>query len=724
MSKKKEPPAPGEPRFFNRELSWVEFNGRVLDQAEDGETPLLERLKFLAIYANNLDEFFMIRVAGVHSQVVNGLEGRGPSGLTPRRVLAELEEGLARQADRLYRNFKELSRELHDKRGFALRDISDLSEEDVPRLKRIFKEEYESLLTPMGMDQSRPFPFTKGKSLFIFLRISSEDGTKEHHAVIPVPAMNRLIKIPHRPGQYLLLEDLIRLFADRLFHGYSVAESAVFRVTRDADLDIAEEEVADLLSALESQLKQRERGDAIRLELTSDVSPEAAEILKENLGMMDSPFVFIPDGPLDLTFLFGLNPAVLASEAPLPSAGKAPREPLTDEPMPPLLPSWFPEDRDAGELFSLISEKDRWIHLPFHSFEPVTALIEEAAADPRVLALKMTLYRTSGRSRIVSALKKAADAGKQVTVLVELKARFDEAQNINWAKELERAGCHVVYGLVGMKIHAKMTLIIRRGDEGIERFVHLGTGNYNEKTAALYTDIGFFTARKRYGKEVGEIFNVLTGFSEPPRWKTLICSPLDLRDFTLSLVDREMENVKAGGEGRIWAKMNSLIDIKVITKLYEASQAGVKIQLLVRGMCRLVPGVPGLSENIRVTSVVGRFLEHSRVYRFYNQGKEDLYLSSADWMERNLDRRIEVLFPIKDAEMRAEIIRHMTVYEEDNKNTYILLSDGVYHKKEPAPEEKSLWAQKEIYAILKDKEAEARKERRSFRLAGKEGEKL
>ncbi len=694
-----------EGRFFNRELSWVEFNIRVMDQADRGDTPLMERLRFLAIYANNLDEFMMVRAAGIRSQVLSGLKRRDPSGRTPAEVLEALASRLQEQHRRLYAIYRRLEEDLPASSGVNLVSPGALGAEEVSQLRDIYQREYESLLTPMGLDVSRPFPFTQGKALFLMIRIAAEEGAAPasggpHYAVIPVPTGPRLIPLPGRRGTYILLEQLIRLFCGSLFRGYRVEETAVFRVSRDADLDIREEEVADLLSALEDQIRQRERGDVIRLETSSDIPPDMLEILQGQLPFQDPRFHFSAEGPLDLTFLFELSGPPEQHYAPLP----------------PVLPAWFDEQRQPGELFSVLEEQDRWIHRPFHSFEPVTALIEEAAADPGVLAVKMTLYRTSGRSRIIQALQKAAAGGKQVTVLVELKARFDEAQNITWAKELERAGCHVVYGLVGMKIHAKMTLIIRRTPDGIRRYVHLSTGNYNENTAKVYTDIGLFTARRRFGKEAGEIFNVLTGFSEPPRWKNLVCSPLDLRDYTQSLIDREIENARQGQPAQIWAKMNSLIDCRIIEKLYEASGAGVQIQLLVRGMCRLVPGRKGLSANITVRSIVGRFLEHSRIYWFSNNGEGALYLSSADWMERNLDRRVEVLFPVKDPAMRAELSQYMCLYDRDSLDAYRLKPDGRYET-----ERKGHRAQQEIYEAVERQHVQGIQERRAFRVAGQSG---
>ncbi|MCK4797768.1 MAG: polyphosphate kinase 1, partial [Spirochaetes bacterium] len=523
-------------------------------------------------------------------------------------------------------------------------------------------------------------------SLNILINLKEQKKEEDLFAVIPVPSTNRFIPIPGDDSnqKFIYIEELIKLFADTIFKGYDIIQTCTFRVTRDAELSIDEEDAVDLLSEIEVQLKKRAKGTPIRLEIESSANNKLVEYLSQKIKFREG-FYFSIDGPLDLSSFFDIV-SINGFDH------------LKQEIFHPVPPKEFQDQKI--NIFNIISEKDRLIHLPYESFDPVIRFIEEAALDKNVLAIKLTLYRTSGDSPIISALKKAAENGKQVTVLVELKARFDEAQNIIWAKQLEKAGCHVVYGLVGLKTHCKMALVVRDEEDGIKRYLHLSTGNYNEKTAKIYTDIGLFTAKKSFGRDASSIFNLLTGFSDPPRWKKLVCAPLDLRDFFLEKIDIEIKNVKNGGKGKIIAKMNSLIDTKIIEALYKASKVGVNIQLIVRGMCRLRPQVKGLSENISIISVVDRFLEHSRIYYFNNSGEENVYLSSADWMERNFDGRVEALFPIEDADLIKEIKKYLEITLKDNQKARILQQDGMYIRKKQKNNEEIINSQKEIYNYI------------------------
>jgi len=674
-------------KYFNRELSWVEFNYRVLEEALDKNNPLLERLKFCAIFSNNLDEFFMVRIAGIVSQVNSDYNKLNPAGFTPKEMLEKLHARIKELVNIEYNILKNEIIEGLEKEGFKFYTANNIPKNYIPALRDIFLKKLFLILTPMAIDQARPFPFLKGKSLNILINLKSPKKEDDLYAVIPVPASNRFIQIPDETGisqKYIYIEELIKLFVKEIFKGYEIIETCNFRITRDAELSIDEEDVIDLLSAIEDELKKRVRGAPIRLEVESKTSDKMVDYLLEKINVYKG-FYFSIDGPLDLSSFFEI--------ASIDNFDHIKQEPLI-----PIMPIDFIDNKSS--IFEIISVKDRLLHVPYESFDPITKFIEEASTDKKVLAIKITLYRISENSPLINALKKAAENGKQVTVLVELKARFDEERNINWAKELEKAGCHVIYGLVGLKIHAKIALVVRDEEDGIKRYIHLSTGNYNDNTAKIYTDISIFTCKKSFGRDASSIFNLLTGFSQPPRWKKLVCAPLDLRNFFLEKIRIEIENVKKGAKGKIIAKMNSLIDIKIIDELYKASKAGVKIILIVRGMCRLIPQLKNLSDNITVISIVGRFLEHSRIYYFYNIGEEDIYLSSADWMERNLDNRVEILFPILDIDLKQEILDVLDILMKDNVKSRILHPDGMYYRLKPKDGDKIVNSQKETYKFI------------------------
>jgi polyphosphate kinase len=670
-------------RYFHRELSWIEFNYRVLEEALDTSVPLMERLKFLSIYFNNLDEFIMVRIANLVSQSESGYPLKDESGLHPDQALEKAQTRLKQLNDLAYSCLKKEILPSLAKHGLHFYTAKTLPEKYKPQIEDVFLKKYFMLLTPMAIDQARPFPFLAGTKLNILVTLHKKEKSQTLFAIIPVPTRNRFIPVGSDSSgkEFIYIGELIKLNLHHLFKGYTVEDCTTFRITRDAEMSVDEEDAINLLSAIENELKKREKGRPIRLEIEKSCSKEMEDFLSERIQYYNN-LLFKVDGPVDITSFFQI----------VFSPGN---DELKDDPWKPVLPPAFSDEERS--IFDIINEKDHLLHLPFDSFDPVTRLIDEAADDPGVLAIKMTLYRTSGDSPIIAALKRAADNGKQVTVLVELKARFDEAQNIGWAKLLEKAGCHVVYGLVGLKTHCKMALVVRDEENGIARYIHLSTGNYNDKTARIYTDIGYFTSKKSFGRDVSSVFNVITGYSEPPRWKKLVCAPLDMRNFFLEKIKIEIDSVKKGGKGLIIAKMNSLIDIKIIDALYEASQADVTVQLIVRGMCRLVPGVKGLSENISVISIVDRFLEHSRIYYFLANGNDEIYLASADWMERNFDRRIETLFPIEEPELKKEILDILDVSLDDNIKARILQPDGSYLRKTAGKSKKTVHSQLELY---------------------------
>ncbi|MGL4820901.1 MAG: RNA degradosome polyphosphate kinase, partial [Bacilli bacterium] len=614
--------------YHNRELSWLEFNRRVLEEAMDLEHPLMERMRFLSIFSSNLDEFFMVRVAGLLDQVRVGFSRPdNKSNMTPTEQLsniAKLAHDLVHEQYSTYRNH--LLPALEDE-NFFIHDVASLSSKDLAYLATYFQEQIYPVLTPIAIDAYRPFPMLLNKSLNLAVMLRDDEEPLELQkkiGIVQVPAMlERFIRLPSDTGavHIVFVEDVIAYFANKLFNGYEVRKVTQFRITRNADLTIHEEGARDLLAVIESELKKRKRGEAVRLEIgAKGICEEVLELLMKELEITEND-VFVIDGPLDFTFLMGLAKQVGRVRPDLVYA--------------PYVPS-YPEDLAVGiSLFDQIREKDVLLHHPFESFQPVVDWISEAAEDPYVLAIKQTLYRVSGDSPIISALKRAAENGKQVTVLVELKARFDEENNVHWARELEKAGCHVIYGMNNLKTHSKITLVVRRQAGRIERFVHLGTGNYNDVTAKIYTDIGYLTSDPEVGEDATHFFNYLTGYTDQPKYNQIFVSPFNIQEHFISLIHQEIAYHELHGNGRIIAKMNSLTDKPLIDVLYLASQKGVQIDLIVRGTCCLRAGIPFVSENIRVRSIVGRFLEHSRIYYFHHNGKELFYLSSADWMTRN-----------------------------------------------------------------------------------------
>lgn len=671
--------------FYNRELSWLKFNLRVLKEAMVKEAPLLERLKFVAISASNLDEFFMVRVAGLWSNYDNGIEKRDASGLSVKEQLDAISEAAHAQVRTQTKYLMALMAEL-DAVGLHFRRVGDLSEMGRDWLEEYYREVVYPVLTPMAVDASRPFPFLANKTLNLAVELVKADG--EHSmGLIQVPSvLDRITEVvPEGRRTFVFLEDIIASHCNDLFKGCHILDLVPFRVTRDSDLDIEEEDSVDLMKEVEESLRKRKRGVTVRLELFKTNNTRIKKFLEDNLDVTDME-VYEINGALDPTCFFKFT-------------GMKGMWPWLYEPFVPQRPLELPED---GDLFAAIREKDILLHHPYESFDPVVKLVSDAADDPQVLAIKQTLYRVSGNSPIVAALARAAENGKQVTVLVELKARFDEENNILWARRLEKAGCHVIYGLVGLKTHAKIILIVRREDNGIKRYLHLGTGNYNDSTAKLYTDLGLMTVNDEFGSDASAFFNLLSGYSEPPVWNKLVMAPLGLREKIYALIDNEIEMVKAGKQGHIIAKMNSLIDQPVIQKLYEASAAGVHIDLIVRGICGLRTGIEGISENITVRSIVGRQLEHSRIFWFANGGEEQLYLSSADWMPRNLNDRVELFFPIETEEHIQRIKGLLDLYLRDNVGAHMMQSNGTYrrvrNKLEPVSVQSTLYEMAQLAA--------------------------
>lgn len=665
--------------YNNREISWLAFNERVLEEAEDETNPLLERLKFLAIFSSNLDEFFMVRVAGLQDQVRAGFnKPENKAGLTPKEQLSKISSITKNLVSRQMNIYKELIEQQLPKQGISLLKYSQLTNEQVKELHKIFEEEIFPILTPIAVDAYRPFPILLSKTMNILVMIEEdhEEEIEQHKiAIVQVPSvLRRFIQVTTKDGTYaaVLLEDIIIENISKLFHGYQVKHANPFRITRNADLTIHEEGARDLLIEIEKELKKRKWGAVSRLEVkASEMKQKLLNYLLDELEISQQD-VFKVEGPLDTTFLFSFI-----------SNFEGNYNQLFYEPFIPQPPLDLLSDED---IFTKALTQDLFFHHPYESFQPIIDFVEKAADDPNVLAIKQTLYRVSGNSPIILALKRAAENGKQVTVLVELKARFDEENNVHWARELEKAGCLVIYGMHNLKTHSKITLVIRRRNKRIEQFVHLGTGNYNDKTARIYTDMGIITTNKKIGSDATQFFNYLSGYTEKPNYDKLVVSPYDIRDKFLSLIDDEMECHKANQNGHIKLKMNSLTDKDLILKLYEASSVGVKIDLIVRGICCLRPGVPGVSENITVTSIVGRFLEHSRIYWFYRNGSSRLFLSSADMMTRNMDKRVEILFPVLSPTIKKRIVDILNLELHDNVKARIQSSDGKYYFKEQIEE--------------------------------------
>lgn len=675
--------------FYNRELSWLKFNLRVLKEAMGKETPLLERLKFIAISASNLDEFFMVRVAGLWSNFDSGVEKRDASGMSVHEQLVAISQAAHEQVRTQTKSLIALMAEM-DAVKLHFRRVKDLSELGKDWLEEYYREVVFPVLTPMAVDASRPFPFLANKTLNLAVELIKADG--EHSmGLIQVPSvLDRIVEVePEGKRTFVFLEDIIASHCHDLFKGCHILDMVSFRVTRDSDLDLEEDDSVDLMKEVEESLRKRKRGAAVRLEIFKTNNNRIKNFLEENLDVTEME-VYEINGPLDPTCFFKF-------------IGMKGMWPWLYEPFVPQRPLELPDDSD---LFAAIRENDILLHHPYESFDPVVKLVSDAADDPQVLAIKQTLYRVSGNSPIVAALARAAENGKQVTVLVELKARFDEENNILWARRLEKAGCHVIYGLVGLKTHAKIILIVRKEDNGIRRYLHLGTGNYNDSTAKLYTDLGLMTANDEFGSDASAFFNLLSGYSEPPVWNKLVMAPLGLREKIYALIDNEIAMVRAGREGHIIAKMNSLIDQPVIQKLYEASAAGVHIDLIVRGICGLRTGIEGISDNITVRSIVGRQLEHSRIFWFANGGEEQLYLSSADWMPRNLNDRVELFFPVETEEHIHRIKALLDLYLRDNVGAHMMQSNGTYrrvrNKLEPVSAQSTLYEMAQL-AVTADK---------------------
>lgn len=681
--------------FYNRELSWLSFNYRILGEAQDKSIPLLDRLKFLSITASNLDEFYMVRVASLKDMVHAEYDKKDIAGMTPAKQLEEISKVTHEFMNDQYRTYNNSLIPALKKEGIAiLSHYEDLSRKQAKFVDDYFKSEVYPVLTPMAVDSSRPFPLIRNRSLnigailkmkttaagasgnghfrelYITHNGAKKDGASDtDFATVQVPSgLPRVVEIPSEDGfdrTYIMLEQIIERNIHRLFMNYEVLCAFPYRVMRNADLTIEEDEAADLLMEIEKQIKRRQWGEAIRLQVEAGIDKKLLKVLKKELHIKEDD-IFHINGPLDLTFLMKLSGMEGYDELKVPKYT-------------PQQPKWL---NSEDNLFAQIRDHDVLLHHPYETFDPVVNFVREAAKDPDVLAIKQTLYRVSSHSPIIASLAAAAENGKQVTVLVELKARFDEENNIIWARKLEQAGCHVIYGLVGLKTHSKITLVVRREEDGIRRYVHLGTGNYNDSTAKLYTDMGLLTCNKAIGEDATAVFNMLSGYSEPAVWNKLAVAPLWLRDRFTEMIRRETDFAKAGKKAFIKAKMNSLCDARIIASLYEASAAGVQIELVVRGICCLKTGIPGVSENIHVRSIVGDFLEHSRIFYFHNNGHEEVYMGSADWMPRNLDKRVEILFPVEDETLKKEVIHILDIQLQDTLKAHILQPDGTYKKQD------------------------------------------
>lgn len=678
-------PRGAESRYFNRELSWLEFNRRVLDEAFDATNPLLERVKFFCIFNSNLDEFFEVRVAGLMEVRTEGVRERSPDGLDAGETLAVIRERVLSLVDDGYRCWREnLTPELA-RHGIGFLDLHQVDAPTAQWLADYYREKVSPVLTPLALDPAHPFPQLLNKSLNLIVRLHGQfrGQLRRSLAVVQVPrGLPRLVPVPTPDGRrtYVFLHQLIGHHLGDLFSGMTLEGCWSFRVTRNSELYIDEEEVPNLLRAVEHELDNRKRGAAVRLEVSSDCPPEVQADLLTNVGLTEEE-LYVVDGPINPTRLMAIVEGDHSPE-------------LRDRPFQGPVAATL---RGRDDLFAVIRERDILLHHPYDSFTSVVQFLEQAAEDPKVLAIKQTLYRTGGDPRIVGALMNAVKNGKQVTAVVELKARFDEANNIRWSRALEEAGVHVIYGVVGYKIHCKVALVVRADDDGIRRYVHLGTGNYNPSTARLYTDVGLLTCRPDFGEDATNLFNLLTGICRPQATKKLLLAPFDMVQRVVALIEREAENARKGLPARIIAKMNALVETPVIEALYRAASAGVEIDLIIRGICCLRPGVPGLSERIRVRSIVDRFLEHARIWYFDNGHQPEVFVGSADWMPRNLHRRIEVVFPIEDGRLRERIIDEILATElADNTKARRLHPDGSYRIPARAPGEEIRRAQREF----------------------------
>jgi polyphosphate kinase len=659
---------PDASRYQRRELSWLAFNRRVLEEALDGRVPLLERAKFLAIVGSNLDEFVMVRVA----ELAGLAKGKGAEAEEARGLLDRIRQGMAGMVAEQYACWRREVAPALAREGFAIVPPELWSEIDRETLRVFWRDQLEPVVTPLAVDPTRPFPTIPNRSITVAVQLEGDaESEGGRNAIVSVPRESRLVALVSQPGRYALIEDVLMHHLDALFPGHRIVARCLFRVTRDGSIEIDEEQAADLLTELEQELFDRERGDPVRLEVVEGGDPGLATWLTQRLELGPEAVTTV-GGPLDLAFLHGIAERV-------DSLPRGPRPDLRDAPLPVLL---HPAEWD--DPWSRIAAGDLLLHHPYESFQRVVELVERAAEDPRVLAIKQTLYRVSGNSPIVRALARAARAGKQVTVLIELKARFDEAANIRWARALEESGAHVVYGLVGYKVHAKLLMIVRRDEDGLRRYCHIGTGNYNDKTARLYTDLSYLTANEAVGRDVAALFNMLTGYSRPPEFERLWVSPLTMRANMVAAIRREAVNAKAGRPARIIAKFNALVDEAICDELYAASKAGVEIDLIVRGMCILRAGVRGLSPTIRIHSLIGRLLEHSRIFRFENGGTPVFLIGSADWMTRNLDRRVESAVVIDDPALTGRLQRILDICLDDDCGIRDLRPDGTYQRRIPA----------------------------------------
>jgi polyphosphate kinase len=645
-------------RFIHRDLSWLQFNERVLEESIENDNPLLEKVRFLAIFANNLDEFFMVRVAGLKRLLDAQYNRQDNYGYYPQDVYRQVREKATELIQEMYKISETKIKPQLAKKKILIKKPADLDADQQKFVKRFFDTTLYPIITPMAIDQGHPFPVLTSKTVAFAVHLTRKE--EPHLAVIPVPAgVSRLVKLPSDKDSYefILIDEIIRENLKAFFRGYEITAASIFRLIRDSELSVDEEFSPNLLKSIEEEIKKRPRAKVVQLAIEKNCPESLQDILTEAVGSLKEEVMFV-DGEFDLTFLFQLAALLQEPELVYPvfSAGKVAYD----------------------NIFEKMKEGDFLVHVPYQSFTPTVDLIKTAAADPNVLAIKMTLYRVCEESEIIASLKLAAKNKKQVTVLLEIKARFDEERNISWARQLEEAGCHVIYGIPGVKIHSKITLVVRREEDRTRRYVHLSTGNYNEKTAGVYTDIGYFTANEDFARDISDVFNVITGYSQPARWKRVISSPYDLREYFFELIDKEIEHQRSYKNGFIFAKMNSLEDTRIIDKLYEASREGVKVQLIVRGICVLVPGMPGLSENIAVKSVIGRFLEHSRIYLFNNNADFRVFLSSADWMTRNFDRRIELLFEIQKQELKDHLRFVLENSWKDNQKARTLLPQRSY----------------------------------------------
>ena len=690
--------------FINRELSWLEFNQRVLDEARDPTVPLLERLKFLTIVQSNLDEFLMVRVAGLLEQRSEGVLETSADGMTPAEQLKAIATRVEAMTEEMSETFLAQIVPLLEEEGVCLRKPHELEADEQLRLKRYFLEQVYPILTPLALDPGHPFPHVPNKRLHLIVMLSGEEEGEPAFAVVQVPAvLSRLVPVKGdgEAATYVLLDDVIAENAGELFRGFRRRGAWPFRVIRNYDLSIDEEEAEDLLETIGEEVRRRDRGNAVSLEVSASCAPEAVALLQDALGVSSELLLHV-DAPLSLHEIGDLGSSV-RHRRELRDASFRPRE--------------SPVFAAADDMFDVIRERDVVLHHPYESFDPVVELLERAAVDPQVLAIKQTLYRTSGDSPIVKALIRAAENGKQVAALVEIKARFDEENNILWARRLEETGVNVVYGLVGLKTHCKVMLIVRREGGQLRRYVHLGTGNYNPKTARLYTDLSLFTSRDKFGQDATALFNLLTSCTAPREWHKLIPAPLGLHETTIGMIEREAAFARAGKPARIIAKMNSLQDPDVIQALYRASQAGVEIDLIVRGICCLRPGIPGISDRIRVRSIVDRFLEHHRIVYFEAGGRQLLFASSADWMPRNFHRRVEVMFPIEDEAVRRRVVSEvLEIALADNVKARVLASDGSYSLP-PSPEdrEERVRSQSRFLDLAAEAERSARDRERAER---------